>query len=52
MRLRRIGFGLLGLVAGICSGQPLARADAITEQSGFGFVQTDYAPGISTGANP
>jgi hypothetical protein len=51
MRLRRIGFALLGLVVGFCSGQPQTRADMITENSGFGFVQTDYAPGVNIGAN-
>jgi len=51
MPLRRIGFGLLGLVVGLCSGQPEARANVIQEESGFGFVQTDYAPGINIGAN-
>ena len=51
MRLRRIGFGLLGLVVGFCFGQPQTRAGVITEESGFGFVQTDYAPGINIGAN-
>ncbi len=51
MRRRRIAFGLLGLVVGICSGESQTRANVITEESGFGFVQTDYAPGINIGAD-
>jgi hypothetical protein len=51
MRLRRIGLGLLWLVGWFGSGGPYARADMISEESGFGFVQTDYAPGINIGAN-
>jgi hypothetical protein len=51
MRLRRIGFGLLWLVVGFGSDLPHARADVISEESGFGFVQTDYAPGINIGAD-
>jgi hypothetical protein len=51
MRLRRIGLGLFWLVAWFGSGGPYTRADVITEESGFGFVQTDYAPGINIGAN-
>jgi hypothetical protein len=51
MRLRRIGLGLLWLVGWIGSGLSYSRADMITEHSGFGFVQTDYAPGINIGAN-
>jgi hypothetical protein len=51
MRLRRIGLGLLLLVGGFGSMGLDTRADMINEQSGFGFVQTDYAPGINIGAN-
>jgi hypothetical protein len=53
MRLRRIGWGLFGLVAWFGSGglHTHTRADVLTEESGFGFVQTDYAPGINIGAN-
>jgi PEP-CTERM motif len=51
MRLRRIGFSLLGLVAGFWAGQLPTGADVISEESGFGFVQTDFAPGINVGAD-
>jgi hypothetical protein len=51
MRLRRIGFGLVGLVIGLCSGQTETPADVISEESGFGYVQTDFAPGVNIGAN-
>ncbi len=51
MCLRRIGIGLLCLVAGFGFGQPQARADVISQDSGFGFVQTDFAPGINVGGD-
>jgi hypothetical protein len=53
MRQRAIGFGLLFLTIWLCSGQPGVRADVIsfTEQSGFNFSQTDFAPGVNVGGN-
>jgi hypothetical protein len=51
MRLRGIGFGLLCLAGWLGWAGPSAWADVISEESGFGFVQTDYAPGIDIGAN-
>jgi hypothetical protein len=51
MRLRWIGLGLLWLVGWFGAGGSSGRADMLTEHSGFGFVQTDYAPGINIGAN-
>jgi hypothetical protein len=53
MRLRRIELGLLWLVGWVGFGglSIHVRADVLNEQSGFGFVQTDFAPGSNIGAN-
>jgi len=53
MSQRTIGLGILCLALGISSGEPRAWADVIsvTENSGFSFAQTDYAPGSNIGAN-
>jgi hypothetical protein len=53
MRQPTLGFVLVCLACGFASGQSGARADMMTvkEESGFGFTQTDYAPGVNVGAN-
>src|SRR5438270_13540626 len=54
MRQRTMRFSLLCLAMWLCSGRACAWADVIgtvTQESGFGFVQTDYGPGMNVGAN-
>ena len=51
MPLRWIGFGLLGLIFGLGTFGPQTRAGVISEESGFGFVESDFAPGTNVGAN-
>jgi hypothetical protein len=54
MRHRTIGFGFLCLAVWLCSAQPRSWADAIgtvTQESGFGFAQTDFGPGVNVGGN-
>lgn len=53
MRQRMIGIGLLCGAIWLCSGASRVQADVIsyTERSGFGFVQTDFAPGVNVGGN-
>jgi len=53
MRQRIIGIGLLCWVVWLCPGQSRVRADVIsfTEESGFNFAQTDFAPGLNVGGN-
>jgi hypothetical protein len=53
MRQRSIGYGLLCLAVWSCFGQPRASADVMSVKvsSGFGFSQTDFAPGLNVGGN-
>ena len=54
MRQRAIGFGLFCLAVWLYSGRDKAGADIIktmTQESGFGFAQTDYGPGDNVGGN-
>jgi hypothetical protein len=53
MRQRMIGFGFLCWAVWLYSGQSHVRAESLTftETSGFGFVQTDFGPGVNVGGN-